>query len=50
MHAARQRARVFFLPGYNKRQNQHFQHPHQQLSGKLEVLHLLQEKERTAIR
>lgn len=40
-------ADVLVLPGYNKGQNQHFQHPHQQLSRKLEVLHLLQAKRMT---
>lgn len=33
-----------FLPGNNKWQNEHFQHPHEKFSRKLKVLDLLQEK------
>lgn len=33
------------VPGHDERENQHLQHPHQQLSRELEVLHLLSAKE-----
>lgn len=33
------------LPGDNKRQDEHLQHPHEQLSGELEILHFLPEED-----